>query len=239
MGIAHARRFARGQMMQLITYLMGAQAASAVKPIIENNATSNQGYLATFISTIILLFSATGVFIELKGSMNTIWGVKPRQHMANPAKRAVLSFIRDRLLSLAMVFALGFLLVFCMLISGVFSALHHQIAQVGPWPLRLAGITISCAIEFAMFASLFKFLPDRPLKWRQVWHGALIAAILFGAGRFGLAVYFKYAGINTAYAAAGSLVAVITWIYYSCFSLFFGAEVTKVLSKQFRGDLAP
>jgi membrane protein len=146
----------------------------------------------------------------------------------NRAEKAVLTFIRARLLSLAMVFGLGFLLIFFIFVSGILTAFQHHIANLDRWPAYLTGTAISCAVEFTLFGAIFKFLPNVRLGWKNVWHGALIAVILFGAGRFGLAIYFKYARNNNVYGAAGSLVAVLTWIYYSSFSLFFGVEFTKV-----------
>jgi membrane protein len=232
MGIAHARQFAREQMMREISEVMGTQAAEAVRPIIESNATLAGGYSATTISTIILLFSATSVFIELQSSMNTIWDVKPKKRIRNKTRHYILSYLRARLLSLAMVFGLGFLLVSTMLLSGLLAAANQRIAHVDKWPGYFGSLAVSCAVVFVFFAGIFKFLPNVPLRWRNVWHGALIAAILFMAGRFGLAVYFKYAQINNAFGAVGSLVAVLTWIYYSSFSIFYGAEFTKVWTRR-------
>jgi membrane protein len=150
---------------------MGTQAADAIKPIIENNATPSTGYLATLISTVV--FSATGVFIELQNSMNSIWGVKLKAHHTN---QAVLTFIRARLLSLAMVFGLGFLLVLFIFISGILTAFHQGIAHLDHWPAYLVGIAMSFSVEFTLFGVLFKFLPDVRLGWKDVWHGGFKAA---------------------------------------------------------------
>jgi membrane protein len=238
MGIAHDRQFAREQVIKQTTNLMGAQAADAIKPIIESNATQGMGYLATAISTVVLLFSATSVFIELQNSMNSIWGVEFTARKTNRAEQAVLTFIRARLLSLAMVFGLGFLLVVSIFISGILTALQQHVAHVDHWPAYLAGIAISCVVEFTLFGAMFKFLPRMHLKWKHVWHGALIAAILFSVGRFGLAIYFKYPRMDNMYGAVGSLLAVLTWIYYSSFSLFFGAEFTKVWTRRYAPSVA-
>jgi len=233
MGIAHASQFAREQVIKQTTNLMGTRVADAIKPIIESNATQNTGHLATAISTVVLLFSATSVFIELQNSMNSIWGVEFNARKTHLAKPAVLTFIRTRLLSLAMVFGLGFLLVFSLFVSGILTAFQQRIANVHRWPGYLTGIAISCTVEFILFGIMFKFLPDVRPRWKNVWLGALIAAILFSAGRFGLAIYFKYARINDIYGAVGSLLAILTWIYYSSFSLFFGAEFTKVWTRRY------
>jgi membrane protein len=232
-GLVHASQFAREQILKQTANLMGTQAADAIKPILESNSTRSAGNIAAVVSTIILLFSTTGVFIELQNSMNTIWGVQFKSPKKHPAEQAVHTFLRSRLVSLVMVFCLGFLLVLSMFVSGAVSALKQHISGVDPWPVYLLHLAISCAVEFILFLAIFKFLPAVRLGWKNVWHGALIAAILFSAGRFGLAVYFKYSRIDNAYGAAGSLMAVLTWIYYSSFSLFFGAEFTKVWTRRY------
>jgi membrane protein len=233
MGIAHARQFARRQIIRQATNLMGKQATEAIKPIIESSATQSIGSLATAISTVVLLFSATSIFIELQNSMNSIWGVELNARKTDRAEKAVLAFIRARLLSLAMIFGLGFLLIIVIFVSGILAAVQHHIAGFDRWPAYLTSTAISCAVEFTLFGAIFKFLPNVRLGWKNVWHGALIAVTLFAAGRFGLAIYFKYARNNNVYGAAGSLVAVLTWIYYSSFSLFFGAEFTKVWTRRY------
>jgi membrane protein len=165
--------------------------------------------------------------------MNSIWGVELKARKTNRAEQAILTLVRARIISLAMVFGFGFLIVLSMFISGILAAFQQHIADVNRWPAYLAGIAVSCTVEFGLFIAIFKFLPDVQLRWKNVWHGALIAAILFSADRFGLAIYFKYARITTIYGAAGSLLAVLTWIYYSSFSLFFGAEFTKVWTRRY------
>jgi membrane protein len=232
MGIAHAQ-FSPEQIIKQTTFLVGAQAANAIKPIIDSSANQSSGHFATIISTVVLLFSATSVFVELKSSMNSIWDVEFTEHKAKRAHHVILTFIRTRLLSLAMVFCLGFLLVLFIFISGTLTAFQQRIGKVDRWPIYLGGGAVSWLVEIALFSVIFKLLPDLRLGWRNVWHGALIAAILFSAGRFGLSIFFKYARINNMYGAAGSLIAVLTWIYYSCFSLFFGAEFTKVWTRQY------
>jgi membrane protein len=130
MGIVHASIFAREQLLKQTTNLMGPQVANAIKPIIENNFTQSAGYGATTISTVVLLFSATSVFIELRNSMNSIWGVALNARERNPGERAIHTFIRARLLSLAMVFGLGLLLVISMFISGTLTAFQQYIVHV-------------------------------------------------------------------------------------------------------------
>jgi len=232
MAIAHSRQFAQEQLLNQTTNLMGAQAAAAIKPIIEGARSPTAGYLGTIISTVILLLSSTGVFIELKDSMNSIWGIQHKTRKARRAHHAVLKFLHARLLSLAMVFGFGFLLVASIFISGLLTAFQLRMIEGDQGSAYLAHLAIPYAIAFVLFAAIFKFLPDVQPRWKDVWYGALLAAALFIAGRCGLAVYFTYAPINSAYGAAGSLVAVLTWIYFSSLSLFFGAEFTKVWARR-------
>src|ERR1700722_2792841 len=186
MGIAHASQFAREQILKQTKNLIGAQVADAIKPII--NTTQSTGYLTTAVSTVVLLFSATGVFIELQNSLNSIWGLEFKAHKATHTHHAVLAFIRTRLLSLVMVLGLGLVLVLSIFISGIITAFQQRIAHVDHWPAYLAGIVISLIVEFTLFGAILKFLPAVHLRWKNIWHGALIAAILFSAGRFGLAI---------------------------------------------------
>jgi membrane protein len=237
MGALHAGRFARNQIIWLTRNLMGAQAANAIKPIIESNVNDSIGHVGVAISTVILMFSATSVFIELQNAMNSIWDV---EFKADPAKErvkhVVLHFIRTRLLSLAMVFGLGLLLVILIFLSTVFTPFQQRLSEAGRWPAYLGDIAISGIVELALFAAMFKFLPQARTRWKNVWQGALIAAILFTTGRFGLATYFKHTRISTIYGAAGSVVVVLIWIYFSSFSVFFGAEFTKVCTKRYSGS---
>jgi membrane protein len=220
---------ARSHVMRQLTTLMGGQAANGLQPILDSGAKLGNGLLATIISTAVLLFSATGVFVELQDSMNTIWQVK-----AKPGS-GVRSFIVDRLLSLAMVFGIAFLLLVSMFISTLLAALAEWIAGDVKWLLYGVDLIVSFAVVSLLFAAIFKFLPDIKVQWRDVWHASLMTGALFTVGKYGLALYFKYGTPTSAFGAAGSLVAVLLWVYYSSFILFFGAEFTKVWAKRHDG----
>lgn len=206
-----------------LTSLMGHDAATYVATF-SRDMRPGAGLLATIISACILLFSATGVFAELQDSMNTIWGVKPKPN------QGVWNWVRNRLLSLAMVFGIGFLLLISMFISALMTTASQQLFGRAGWIAHLGEIVLSLGIVTLLFAAIFKFLPDVKLSWRHVWTGAAITAVLFTIGKYGLAVYFKSNPPTSAYGAAGAPVAVLLWIYYSSFILFFGGEFTKVWS---------
>ena len=221
---------ARIHITQQVTSLMGQQAAQAITPIIDNSGKQGNGVLAAIISTAVLAFSATGVFIELQDSMNTVWGVKPKPNLG------IWEWVRNRLLSLGMVFGVGFLLLVSMFISTVLAGLARYVVGERQWIAILTDIVVSLAVVSLLFAAIFKFLPDVKLRWRHVWLGAFLTAGLFTVGKFALALYFKYAAPTSAFGAAGSLAAVMLWVYYSSFILFFGAEFTKVWSKRQLGE---
>jgi membrane protein len=216
---------AREHLMSQLTNLMGGQAAEAVKPMLDSGA-HGSGILATVISTAVLMFSATGVFIELQDSMNTIWGVKPKPN------QGIWGFIRNRLLSLGMVFGIGFLLLVSMFVSTMLTTLAQSIVGNHKWLVFIVDIAVSFGAVAVLFGAIFKFLPDVKLQWKNVWVGALFTAGMFTIGKYALALYFKYATPTSAFGAAGSLAAVLLWVYYSSFILFFGAEFTKVWTKR-------
>ena len=216
--------YARAQVTAQITDLMGTQVAQAIQPMLESGSRQGGGVLAAALSTAVLLFSATGVFAELQDSMNTIWGVKPKPN------QGVRDFLRNRLLSLAMVFGTGFLLVVSMFLTTATVRLAAYLAGDTRWLALTLDPLVSFGVVSVLFAGIFKFLPDVRLAWRHVWVGAALTAGMFTAGKYALALYFRYATPTSAFGAAGSLAAVLLWVYYSSFILFFGAEFTKVWS---------
>ena len=213
---------ARLQITRQMTNLMGSQAAGALKPMIESGGRQGHGVLATVVSSAILLFSATGVFIELQDAMNTIWGATPR------SGRRVHDFVWNRLLTLAMVFGIGLLLLLSTLFSTVLTAAATYLAGDKGWLAVVVDAIVSFGVVVILFGAVFKLLPDVKLAWKHVWLGAVATAVGFTAGKYALVVYFKYAAPVSAFGAAGSLAAVLLWVYYSSFIFFFGAELTKV-----------
>jgi len=214
--------YAREQMTQQVSSLMGPQTADAIRPMIEGGAKGGHGALAAVVSTAVLIFSATGVFAELQDAMNTIWGVKPKPN------QGIWGFVRHRLLSVGMVFGIAFLLLVSMFVSTALAAIARYIAGNGKWLAFVADVIVSFGVVTLLFAAIFKFLPDVMIRWRHVWLGAAITALLFTLGKYTLTLYFKFASPTSAFGAAGSLGAVLLWVYSSSFILCFGAEFTKV-----------
>jgi membrane protein len=212
----------QGQMVSLI----GPAGADAIKEMIQNSAQKGSGVIATTISTILLLFAAAGVFGELQDSMNTIWQVKAREN------QGVWGWIRNRFLSMAMVFGIAFLLLVSMFISTLLTTVAGSIAGKGSWIGAIVDIVVSLVALTALFAAIFKFLPDAKIDWKDVWLGALLTSALFTVGKYGLSLYFKFGTPQSAFGAAGSFAAVLLWVYYSSWILFFGAEFTQVYTKR-------
>jgi membrane protein len=216
--------YAREQILDQVSDLMGWRIAESIRPMLDNDGKQGGTAVATIISFVVLVFSATGVFAELQDSMNTIWGVKPRPD------RGLKDFIRHRLLSLGMVFGSGFLLLVSMFITAIMDQLADLVAGKSKWFGVTLDIIVSLIVVSILLAAIFKFLPDVKLSWKNVWLGAAMTSCLFTIGKYGLAVYFRFASPTSMFGAAGSLAAVILWVYYSAFILFFGAEFTKVWS---------
>ncbi len=217
-----ARDKAQQQVYSQLTNLAGPAAGEAISKSISPTLKPNAGIFATIFSTIILLVSAAGVFVELQDSINTIWGVKPKPN------QGIWGFVKNRLLSMAMVLGVGFLLMVSMFVSTLLAAFAKDIAGNSKWLAFVVELVVSISVISLLFASIYKFLPDVKTAWKNVWFGAFTAALMFGIGKYGLSVYFTLAAPTSAFGLAGAPVAVMLWVYYSAFILFFGAEVTKV-----------
>lgn len=223
--ILHNKASAQKQIQAQLTSLMGnmgTDAGNLINAMLRKGGESGHGLWAAIFSFAVLAFSATGVFVELQDSMNTIWGVKPKPN------QGVWGFVRHRLLSLAMVFGIGFLLLVSMFISAILTTMARYIVGNAGWVAHALDIVVSLGVITLLFAAIFKFLPDVKLEWRHVWLGAVLTAVLFTVGKYLLAVYFAKAAPASAFGALGAPVAILLWIYYSAFILFFGAEFTKV-----------
>jgi membrane protein len=223
---------ARGEIFAQLRGLLGAQAAAAVTSLIESaNKPNSGGGIATIISVIILLFGASGVFGQLQMALNTIWEVKPKPG------RAVKSFIQSRFLSFAMVLVIGFLLLVSLILSAILAVISNYFNNFIPGFVAL-GQVINFAISFAvitfLFAAIYKFLPDVKIPWSNLWVGAGVTALLFNIGKFLIGLYLGSSSVSSGYGAAGSLIVILIWVFYSAQILLFGAEFTQVYSK-YRG----
>lgn len=221
---------AQRQLIAQLVGLMGPQVAVIIQMILES-ATEQQdiGLLSAILGTGAVVLSATAVFGQLQSSMNRIWNVE-----AKPRHGAILSWLRKRLLSLGMMAGVGFLL----LVSLSFSTALQLIFTGEGLGWQLTDLCVSLLFYTLLFGMIFKVLPDVSLGWRDVWQGALITAILFGVGKFAIGKYLGYSSIGSAYGAAGSLIVLLVWVYYSSLIVFLGAELAKAISRS-RGQTPP
>ncbi|GAC1661504.1 MAG: YihY/virulence factor BrkB family protein [Candidatus Dormibacteraceae bacterium] len=207
---------------------MGAEAAQAIARVIERGHTPN-GVFASVLGVITLLFGASGAFSELHSALNKIWNVQPQ------AGSGVASLIRSQLLSFGMVLGVGFLLLVSLVITTALAVVGRFFGEILPLPepvLHTLNFAISFAAIAALFALIFKYVPDARIRWRDVWEGALATALLFTIGKSLIGLYLGKAAVGSAYGAAGSLIVVIVWIYYSAMIFFFGAEFAHVRASE-------
>lgn len=215
---------AHGEIVNRIEHLVGRDGAITIETLLQKASEPQQSRMATVISLVLLLFGATSVFAELKESLDTIWEVQPKPG------RGLWRTVKTQLLSFAVVLGTGCLLLVSLLLSATLSAMSNWLGQWLPVPVSTAylwDVIVSFILITLLFALVFKLLPDAPVRWKDVWIGAVSTAILFMIGKFLIAVYIGSAGIGSIYGAAGSLVVVLVWTYYSSQILFFGAELIR------------
>lgn len=221
---------ARGEIVYQIEGLVGKSGAEVVQSLIKSAAFETGGLFATIISIVIILLGAMGVFIELKESLNIIWGVEPR-----PGK-PILQLIKFRIGAFSMILIMGFLLLVSLMLSTLIVILNTYMGKNFPVLLpavEIMNIVLSFAIITLLFAMIFKFLPDVILHWRYVWIGAIITSAFFSGGKYLIGLYLGSSTFSSAFGAAGSLVVLLVWLNYSALILFFGAEFTQLYRKRY------
>jgi membrane protein len=225
-GLAFGANEVRERLVSEIGGLVGEESAALLgEAIVEAEGSTGTG-AAIVIGVAVLIFGASGVFAQLQEALNTIWEVKPGNG------KGIFKAIQSRLLSFAAVVGSGFLLLVSLAISAAIGAMVERISRVerlAPF-LSALDITLSLVVVTAIFAFIFKFLPDVKVRWGDVWMGAAVTAVLFVIGKFAIGFYLGTSDVGSAYGAAGSLIIVLVWIYYSALILFFGAEFTQVWS---------
>ena len=225
-GFFFGEEAARGQIVMQLQSVMGDAGASAVQDLLVSVRQPGQGLVATAIGIVLLLVGATTVFGELQDSLDRIWRVPDRAH-----SNGWLFLVRTRLLSFGMILAIGFLLIVSLVASTALDAAgRHWNLMLGGWyPLAVAtNAIIAFVLVAAMFALIYKVMPRVRVLWRDVWIGALFTALLFTLGKSLISLYIGRSGITSAFGAAGSLVVVLLWVYYSAQIFLIGAEFTWV-----------
>ena len=227
----------RGQIVGQIDQLLGRQGAEAIQALLQNAHQDRQGTLAVLIGTGTLIIAASGAFLELQHALNTIFKVK-----TDSKKSGIVRLLLSRLRSFGMVVSIGFLLMVSLVVSAALSALSARLQsyQVGGATLWLVlNTVVSLIVITVLFALIYRFLPDVRLKWRDVWVGAFATALLFSIGKYLIGLYIGRSSVGSSYGAAGSIVILLVWVYYSAQVVLLGAEFTRVFSEWRQGAPPP
>lgn len=231
------REAIEGTIYGQIQGFVGHDAALQLQQIIKSAAIGNKGTVAAVIGVITLLIGATSMFAEMQDSINMIWGLKTKP------KSAFMIFLKNRLLSFGVIGSLGFLLLVSLSISGLIEALSSRLQSHFHHITVIAFYIINLVLTFAiisfLFAVIFRVLPDAKIKWRDVMAGAIATAVLFMLGKFAISFYIGKTQVGSTYGAAGSLVVLLVWIYYSSVILYFGAEFTKAYAIKYGDSILP
>jgi membrane protein len=231
------RQFIEDQLIAQSSSLMGSRGEEAITTILESAEEPGRGELVpAVISIALLLFGASGVFTQLQGTLNTIWDVE-----ADP-KRGIIGIIKERFLSFTMVLAVGFVLLVSLMISTLLAAFGNFVGGLvsdAEILLLIINFLISFGIFTLLFALIYKIVPDVDVAWRDVWIGAALTALLFKIGEYALGFYFERSDPTSAFGAAGSIILLLLWVYYSAQILFFGAEFTQVYTTEYGSGMKP
>ncbi len=222
-GLAFGHDAAQGAIVAQLSGLMGQQSAEALQSMLRSVHSSGSGTLATIVGIVTLLITASGVFGEMQTSLNAIW-------KARPNTSAVSRLIRARIVSLGLVMALGFLLMVSLALSAALTAVGSYLNDFFPGIhllLQILNFIISFLLISLLFAAIYKFLPDTPIAWRDVAIGALATALLFTVGKTLIGLYIGSSQVASSFGAAGALIVILMWIYYSAQIFLLGAEFTK------------
>ena len=233
-GVFLGQDAASDQLEKQITQLIGPESAQTVMAAAQASRGSHESPWATAIGVGLVVFGATTVFGQLQESMNSIWGVR-----AKPSKRGWLVLLLHRLVSFAMVLTVAFLLLVSLVLTTLLTSVTGQLIGDSPGLLKVADLLGSLVVITLLFGLLFKVMPDVRLRWKEVWVGALLTAGLFTLGRYLIALYLGHSTVASIYGAAGSLVALLVWVYYSCAILFFGVEFVGVYRRHARLPIEP
>jgi membrane protein len=235
-GLVFGREAVQGQLDNQIQGLVGAQGADAIQTMVANADRHSGGMWATVIAFATILFGATGVFTQLQTTLNHIFGVKQKPG------QGIKGLLRARAAAFGMLLGIGFLLLVSLVISAALAAAGNYLLGLFPATeviLQALNFVVSFAVITVLFAMIYRFLPDVKIAWRDVWFGAAVTALLFTIGKFLIGLYLGNSSVASVYGAAGSLVVVLLWAYYSSQILFFGAELTEVWARRRGSNIVP
>lgn len=225
-----------GQLHEELQGMVGDEGATAIQEMMKSASKPGRGIVASILGFVMLGAGATGAFVELQDTLNDMWGVDKNK------TSGVLGFLRARVLSLAMVVVIAFLLLVSLVVSTALAALGHYTATAFPgWDiaLQIANLVFSFAVITVLFAAIYKVLPNVKVGWKDVWLGAAFTSVLFAIGKLLIGLYLGKSSVSSSYGAAGSFAVLLVWINFSSMILFFGAEFTQVFSRSKQGGGAP
>jgi membrane protein len=227
-GIFLGDEAARGGISSELGKVFGSEMAKSLETMIQAASKPKSGTVATIVGVLTLMLGASGVFGQLKDALNTIWNVEPKK------AGGVMGFLKQRFLSMAMVLGIGFLLLVTLVVDTVITAMGGYLERFvgGEAVMQVIQLALSFVVATVLFAAIFRILPDLKIAWRDVWLGAVFTSILFVLGKFGLAIYLGKAAPGSAYGAAGSLVILLIWVYWSAQIMLLGAEFTQVYARE-------
>lgn len=232
-GLIFGEEAARGQLMRQIQDLVGSEGGQAIQTMVQNASKPGSGILASIIGFAVLLFGASTVAAELKASLDQVWNKHPSENSG------IKELVTQRSYALVVVLGCGFLLLVSLAVSSAIAAAGTFVSNMLPLPefvLELLNLLASIVVITGVFAVLFKYLPDANIQWRDVLLGAAFTSVLFSIGKMLIGLYLGKASFGSTYGAAGSLVIVLVWVYYSSQILFFGAEFTQVYAASHGSD---
>ena len=235
-GLVFGEAAAQGKIVEAIQGVIGADAANVIQSIIQNVRESGSGLLATIIGLVTIVLGASGLFSALKDALNAIWEIAPSPD------RGLLGAIRDRILAIVFVLGIGFLLMAALAVSTAVAALSQFVGDAlpgGAFAWQAVNFGVLFAILTVLFAMIYRILPDARIAWRDTWIGALFTSLLFTIGIVLLGLYLGRSSVGSTYGAAGSLVVILIWVYYSAQIFFFGAEFAQVYANKYGSRLLP
>jgi membrane protein len=225
-GFFFGREAVTGEVADSVKALLGDTGAKAVQAMLADAGRPREGAIASLLGLGALLFAAIGVVVQLKDALNTVWDVQ------DTPGHGTWYFIRNYVVSLAAVLALGFLLLISLIVTTGLAAFSKYAApDIAAWLLHLVSSLVSLAVIALLFAMMFKWLPDAAVDWYDVWLGAVLTAILFEIGKSAIAFYIGKQALESTYGAAASIIVVLIWVYYTAQIILMGAEITHAFAK--------
>ena len=236
-GLVFGREAAQNQIVETLQGMIGQDSAKAVQEMIQASSEKPKtGMLSTIIGFVALLFGAGGVVGQLQTSLNKVWEVTPKPG------QGIWGFLRQRFFSFAMVLAIGFLLLVSLVVTAVLSSFTSMLSSFlgdATYVAHAIDIIVSFGFVTLLFALIYKYVPDVEIHWRDIWVGAALTSIMFTVGKYLIGLYIGTSGVNSTFGAAGSLITILVWVYYSSLIFFLGAEFTRVYATQYGSGVAP